>query len=30
MKLHLKIWRQKDATSKGQMIDYPLNGVESD
>ena len=30
MKLHLKIWRQKDANSKGQMVDYPLNGVEED
>ncbi len=30
MKLHLKIWRQKDANSKGQMVDYPLNGIEED
>ncbi len=30
MKLHLKIWRQKDAKSKGQMVDYPLNGIEKD
>lgn len=30
MKLHLKIWRQKDANSKGQMVDYPLNGIEKD
>lgn len=24
MKLHLKIWRQEDASSKGQMVDYTL------
>lgn len=30
MKLHLKIWRQKDATSKGQMVDYDINGIEGD
>ncbi|WP_298792999.1 succinate dehydrogenase/fumarate reductase iron-sulfur subunit [uncultured Allomuricauda sp.] len=30
MKLYLKIWRQKDASAKGQMVDYTLNGVESD
>ncbi|PWL39778.1 succinate dehydrogenase/fumarate reductase iron-sulfur subunit [Flagellimonas aquimarina] len=30
MKLHLKIWRQKDASTKGQMVDYTLDGVESD
>ncbi|MEK6152767.1 succinate dehydrogenase/fumarate reductase iron-sulfur subunit [Flavobacteriaceae bacterium 3-367] len=30
MKLNLKIWRQKDAKSKGQMITYPLNGVDGD
>lgn len=30
MKLHLKIWRQKDAASKGKMIEYPLNGIDSD
>ncbi|TAI47476.1 succinate dehydrogenase/fumarate reductase iron-sulfur subunit [Flagellimonas allohymeniacidonis] len=30
MKLYLKIWRQKDANSKGAMVDYTLNGVESD
>lgn len=30
MKLHLKIWRQKDAGSKGQLMDYDLNGVEGD
>ena len=30
MKIYLKIWRQKDATSKGGMVDYTLDGVESD
>lgn len=30
MKLYLKIWRQKDASAKGQMVDYTLDGVESD
>ena len=30
MNLHLKIWRQKDADSKGQMVDYPISGVEED
>ncbi|WP_010182283.1 succinate dehydrogenase/fumarate reductase iron-sulfur subunit [Aquimarina agarilytica] len=30
MKLLLKIWRQKDANSKGQIVDYPLDGVEED
>ncbi|MEL6483823.1 MAG: succinate dehydrogenase/fumarate reductase iron-sulfur subunit [Bacteroidota bacterium] len=30
MKLFLKIWRQKDAGSKGAMVDYTLDGVESD
>lgn len=30
MKLLLKIWRQKDANDKGQMIDYPIDGVEED
>ncbi|MFK7813270.1 MAG: succinate dehydrogenase/fumarate reductase iron-sulfur subunit [Maribacter sp.] len=30
MKLNLKIWRQKDAKSKGQMKDYSLKGVEGD
>ena len=30
MKLTLKIWRQKDATSKGQIVDYILDGVEGD
>ncbi len=30
MKIYLKIWRQKDANSKGGMVDYTLDGVESD
>ncbi|QCX01793.1 succinate dehydrogenase/fumarate reductase iron-sulfur subunit [Aggregatimonas sangjinii] len=30
MKLTLKIWRQKNASSKGQMVEYPLNGIEED
>ncbi|MEM6894948.1 MAG: succinate dehydrogenase/fumarate reductase iron-sulfur subunit [Bacteroidota bacterium] len=30
MKLFLKIWRQKDSGSKGAMVDYALEGVESD
>ena len=30
MKLLLKIWRQKNASDKGQMVDYPLDGVEED
>lgn len=30
MKLILKIWRQKDANSKGQMVDYPISGIEGD
>ncbi|KQC30538.1 succinate dehydrogenase/fumarate reductase iron-sulfur subunit [Flagellimonas eckloniae] len=30
MKLYLKIWRQKNASTKGQMVDYTLDGVESD
>lgn len=30
MKLYLKIWRQKDANSKGAMVDYTLDGVEKD
>ena len=30
MKIYLKIWRQKNADSKGQMVDYDLNGVEED
>ncbi|WP_343486970.1 succinate dehydrogenase/fumarate reductase iron-sulfur subunit [Allomuricauda sp. d1] len=30
MKIYLKIWRQQDANAKGRMVDYALNGVESD
>jgi succinate dehydrogenase / fumarate reductase iron-sulfur subunit len=30
MKLTLKIWRQKDAKSKGEMKDYPISGIEGD
>src|SRR5690606_3132269 len=30
MNLKLKIWRQKDANSKGKMVDYPISGVEKD
>lgn len=30
MKLKLKIWRQKDATSKGKMVDYSLDAVDGD
>jgi len=30
MKLLLKIWRQKDASSKGKIVDYPLNDIEGD
>lgn len=30
MKLYLKIWRQKDAASKGKIVDYTLDGVEGD
>ncbi len=30
MRLHLKIWRQKDAASKGQMVSYPIDGIDGD
>ena len=30
MKLNLKIWRQKNASTKGKMVDYPIDGVEED
>lgn len=30
MKIYLKIWRQKDASSKGKIVDYTLDGVEGD
>ncbi|WP_378180945.1 succinate dehydrogenase/fumarate reductase iron-sulfur subunit [Aquimarina sp. SS2-1] len=30
MNLTLKIWRQKDAQSKGKIVDYPISGIEGD
>ncbi len=30
MKIYLKIWRQKDAASKGKMVDYTMEGIEGD
>jgi len=30
MNLTLKIWRQKNATDKGQMVTYPITGIEGD
>lgn len=30
MKLTLKIWRQDNATTKGKMVDYPIDGIEGD
>jgi succinate dehydrogenase / fumarate reductase iron-sulfur subunit len=30
MKLLLKIWRQKNASSPGKLIDYPISGIEGD
>ncbi len=30
MKLTLKIWRQKNASSPGQLVDYQLDGVSAD
>lgn len=30
MKLLLKIWRQKDAKSKGKLVAYPIEGIEGD
>ena len=30
MNLVLKIWRQKDANSKGSMVEYPISGIEGD
>ena len=29
MNIHLKIWRQRDAASKGGLVDYDLDGVDS-
>ncbi len=30
MKLTLKIWRQKDAKSRGELVDYQMKGIEGD
>lgn len=30
MKLTLKIWRQKNADTKGKLVDYPIDGIEGD
>ncbi|WP_073084153.1 succinate dehydrogenase/fumarate reductase iron-sulfur subunit [Winogradskyella jejuensis] len=30
MNLTLKIWRQKNASDKGKMVDYPLSGISPD
>lgn len=30
MRLNLKIWRQKDAGSRGGMVEYPIKGIEGD
>ncbi len=30
MDLKLKIWRQKDTNAKGQMVEYPISGIEGD
>jgi len=30
MKLTLKIWRQKDAADKGQLVTYPIDGISDD
>ena len=30
MKLNLKIWRQKDASSKGKIMDYTIDGIDGD
>ena len=30
MKLKLKIWRQKDSDSKGQMVDYNIDNISPD
>ena len=30
MKLTLKIWRQKNADTKGALIDYPIDGIDGD
>ena len=30
MKLTLKIWRQKNANTKGELVDYPIDGIDGD
>lgn len=30
MKLNLKIWRQKDAATKGKMVNYTIDGIDGD
>ncbi|OQY29411.1 MAG: succinate dehydrogenase [Candidatus Cloacimonetes bacterium 4572_55] len=30
MSIHLKVWRQKDANSKGKMVSHTVNGVNPD
>lgn len=30
MRLTLKIWRQKNAKDKGQMVDYSIKGIDGD
>jgi succinate dehydrogenase / fumarate reductase, iron-sulfur subunit len=30
MKLNLKIWRQKNASEKGKMVNYPVDGIDGD
>ncbi len=30
MKIYLKIWRQKDASTKGSLVDYTMDNVEGD
>ena len=30
MKLTLKIWRQRNAQAKGQMVTYPIDGIDGD
>ena len=30
MKLALKVWRQKNATAKGQLVTYPIDGIDGD
>ena len=30
MKLTLKVWRQKNTTAKGQLVTYPIDGIDGD